>query len=501
MSLLRVLSHPVAGEFPHIAPRSTRWPAELSAAILPGAAAERLRLPHALVVTTGQQPGLFGGPLYTLHKALAAAALANELERAWQRPVVPVFWLAGDDHDWTEAAQTAWWNSRDDVIHWSLSPRAPGAPSRSLTHELLSEELATARGHLATDLPAGVARDYCLDWLERHWVVGRTMQSAFASGVSELLEPFGIACFDASHVALKRLQVPLISAALERAAELDAALAAPSNEAPSVVVGDGATLVFLEDSAGRDRLIMNDGGFRTRRGGHQWTLDALRAKLETSPESFSANVLLRPVVEAALLPTVAYVAGPGELRYLKHQAARLYPLFDVAPQAVVPRWAGTVIDQVTERLLARIGHSADEVMADGGALAAAVLRQDFPPKAAAALSDLAEAIAASSATLGQVGHAIDPVLDRAIEGRRRRLALIHTDLERLLERHLRRREDIAYSQYRRLQHRLRPQGQPQERVIGAAGALGRWGEDWLPAVAAAAGGWAADRVETMPGVP
>jgi bacillithiol biosynthesis cysteine-adding enzyme BshC len=501
MTGLRIISHPVAGVFPRLAPREVQWQAELEAALLPSKAAARLRLPGALAVTTGQQPGLWGGPIYTIHKAVAAAALASELESRWQRPVVPIFWLAGDDHDWTEAAQTAWWSARDEVTTWRLTERAVGSPFQSLQHERLPAELVRVRAQLAHDLIDSPARDLALAWVDRHWRPGNTFQAAFASSIAELLDPLGIVCLDATHHALKRAQTPLIRIALEQAAALDAKLVADSPGAPSVAVGDGATLVFIEDASGRDRLMVSEGGFQSRRGGRHYPLPELLRLLEQSPQMFSANVLLRPVVEAALLPTVAYVAGPGELRYLSEQASLLYPMFGVSLQPPVPRWSGTVVDAVSDRLLGRLGQSAEAIIEDDGTLARSVLRGDLPEGAVRALSELQLAIESAAQQLTDVGVTINPVLPRAVEGRRRRLSLIQQDLQQLLERHLRRREDIGFAQYRRLRHRLRPLDQPQERVLGVAGALGRWGADWLPAASEAAQAWAVDRVETMSRLP
>jgi hypothetical protein len=113
-------------------PRSGGIEPALSEAFIPSAARDaalaRLRQPNALVVTTGQQPGLFTGPLYTVHKALSTAALARVLERQWRRPVVPVFWAAGDDHDFAEASQAAWLDGNGSVVTASLTPRPPDAP-------------------------------------------------------------------------------------------------------------------------------------------------------------------------------------------------------------------------------------------------------------------------------------------------------------------------------------------------------------------------------------
>lgn len=471
-----------------LAPREAR-PAPL--ALGGGAAAARLALPGALAVTTGQQPGLFGGPMFVVHKALAARALARRLEAEWQRPVVPVFWLAGDDHDYAEATRTAWWNAADEVVPWALAPRPRDAAQRSMAREPLGPEVRTARERLAADLTPGPDRDAALAWVDRHWHPDATVHAAFASALGELLEPWGIAMLDATSDAVKRAQVPHIRRALAAAREVDATLAALPEENGRADAGQGLTLVFLETDTGRDRLVVDGDGFRTRRANVRYARTDLEALLDTEPERFSANVLLRPVVESLILPTVAYVAGPGEFRYLTTQARAVYPFLDAPVQVPVPRWGGAVCDAVTDRLLSRLGLDGTQVMDDDdGSIGREILRKELPPEFTSAIDALRAAVDSSAADAVQAGMALDAVLPRAVESRRRRLHFVTDDLERVMLRHLRKRDDIAWRQYQRLRARLLPLDQPQERVIGIAGALGRWGQAWLGAAADAANAWA-----------
>lgn len=488
--MIRVVSTPVAGAVPELAPRTATGANLPIDALQPTAVAERLRLPGALAITTGQQPGLFGGPMYVVHKALAARGLARCLEQQWGRPVVPVFWLAGDDHDWDEATSTAWWTQSGEVVEWRLQPREASAPQFPMYREPLPSDLDTARDRLADDLPRGAERDFTLDWIDRHWSAGATIHSAFASGMSELLGSLGIATIDATHPAFKRAQRPLIRHALESAREIGAALLADSRRDHRVAVDPSHTLVFLETDQGRDRLVIDDQGFRTRRGGQSFDRDGLLALLDSEPQRFSANVLLRPVVEAALLPTVAYVAGPGELRYLRDQASTVYPLLGVSPQPPLPRWGGVVIDHVSERLMSRLGVTVEQVIGDDGSLGRDIVRSDFPESIDTALDRLRQTIDEVADGLAGDGAGIDGVLPRAIESRRRRLQFVTSDLDALLARHHRKRDDVAWSQYRRLRNRVMPLDTPQERVIGVAAALGRWGENWLHSAAGAADQWA-----------
>ena len=167
------------------------------------AALARLREPGALVVTTGQQPGLFTGPLYTIYKALSTAALARVLERQWQRPVVPVFWVAGDDHDFAEASHSSWITAEGAV---EPPPSAP--PTRCAAHTAVSRAAGRARlrraGRLRRDLPPPSFATWTLEWLRRHYRPEVTVAAGFAGAMAELLAPAGIVLFDSTHPAVKR---------------------------------------------------------------------------------------------------------------------------------------------------------------------------------------------------------------------------------------------------------------------------------------------------------
>ena len=334
------------------------------------------------------------------------------------------------------------------------------------------------------------ARDETMAWLRRHYRTDQTLQSAATGALAELLAPHGVLVFDPTQLAMKRAQAPLLAAALAQAADLDRQLAALPPLAGGVAVGDGATLVFLETTAGRERLVLDGGRYRTRRSGESFTLGDLERLLASSPERFSPNALLRPVVEAALLPTVGYVAGPGELRYLNQQASALYQPLGVWRQPPVPRWSGTVVEPWVDRLLARLDISLDAVLADDdGALGHGILRRDLPPEVRQALITLRSEFDRQGSALQEAGRALDAVLERAIAGRERKLRQVVDDLERLFERHLRRRDDIAWAQYQRLRVALRPKGVPQERVFTAATFRARHGDGWLAALSAATDSW------------
>ncbi|HET9294874.1 MAG TPA: bacillithiol biosynthesis cysteine-adding enzyme BshC [Gemmatimonadales bacterium] len=477
-------------------PRNGDLPAiPVDAVVAPGHdLARRLMQPGALAVTTGQQPGLFTGPLYTIHKALSAAALARQLEARWRRPVVPVFWLAGDDHDFHEANHASWLRVDGTLRTHVLRERPADAPLTPMSRELLGPEIGAALDALAEDLPPSAHRDETLAWLARHYRAERPVAAAFGGALAEVLAPFGILCVDSAHPAVKRAAAPVITRALSEAGGLErlllgqAARLAAEGVDPGVPVGGGATLVMLEGRLGRDRLISDGDAFTTRRSGERFTQAELQRLADESPERFSGNVLLRPVVESALLPTVAYIAGPGELRYLA-LCAPLYGALGVPRQLPVPRWSGMLIEPRVDRVLDKFGVEIAELLEPGGRLETRLARDQLPLEASAALADLRAAIERGYTTLEAMARDVDPTLQRPIQVLRHGALTGTQDAEKKLIQHLKRRQETELGQVDRARTALLPGGKPQERVLTAAPFLARYGPDLLPALAAEIHSW------------
>jgi bacillithiol biosynthesis cysteine-adding enzyme BshC len=466
-------------------------------------ALSRLREPGALVVTTGQQPGLFTGPLYTVHKALSAAALARVLERRWERPVVPVFWVAADDHDFVEASQVSWVGADGTIVTAALPPRAADAPLTPMYRELLGPGLESALATLEAGLPPSEFREETLDWLRRHYRPDATVAGAFAGAIAELLAPAGIVCLDSSHPAVKRAAASLIVRALESAAELDADLDRRAEElgatarTSGVALGDGASLVMLEGAQGRDRLIAHDGGFVTRRARERFSLEELRRVSAAEPTRLSPNVLLRPVVESALLPTVAYVAGPGELRYLV-LTPPVYDRLGVARQLPIPRWSGVLVEPRVDRVLEKFGVGLEELLEPGAALESRLVRSQLPVEAVEALNVMRAAIEGGYDTVARSAEAIDPTLARPVQGARQQALAGTQEIEKKLVQHLKRRQETELGQIARARTAVLPANKPQERVLTVAPFLARYGPALVPELGAAIEAWYEDALEGAP---
>ena len=501
---LRAVPTPIAPvvEFP--VPREGHFDPVLADAIVTSPAREpaleRLRTPGSLVVTTGQQPGLFTGPLYTIYKALSAAGLARVLERQWQRPVVPVFWVAGDDHDFAEASQATWLATDGAVRKMVLPPRSPEAPLTPLYREPLGPEIEPILDALATDLSQSEFRDWTLDWLRRHYSPAATLAGSFAGALAELLAPLGVVCLESTHPAVKRSGARYLVRALELGRELDRDLEHRSRELraagadPGVPVGDKATLVMLEGPLGRDRLLAEGSGFVTRRGREELTLEALRRIAASEPERLSPNVLLRPVLESALLPTVAYLAGPAELAYLA-LAQPVYERLGVPRQTVLPRWSGVLVEPRVERVLQKFGIELPDLLEPGGALESRLVRSQLPEAASKALRGLRESLESGYEGLAHSATTIDPTLVRAMQGIKNQALAGLNEAEKKLIQHLKRRQEVELGQLARARAQVLPESQPQERVLTIVPYVARYGPALIGELSQNVEGWYAAALE------
>lgn len=436
----------------------------LVATTLPGPGRDRLAAGEVLVVTTGQQPGLFTGPLYTVYKALSAMALAARLEREWRVPVVPVFWVAGDDHDFQEANHATVLNAAGLPARIALRERPSEAPSWPMTRETCGPEILKALERLRAETPDTEFKEGMLSWLAAAYRPEASLADAFAEALHALLGARGLAVTQPYAAPAKREMAPWLLRGLD------------------LRLDDGLTPVLVEGKLGRDRLRPEGEGYVTRRSGEHFTRADLERLAAESPERLSPNVLLRPVVEAALWPTVAYLAGPGELGYLPN-AAPLYRALAVTPQTPVARWSGILVEGRVERVLAKHGLRPEDLAGPPGPLESRLVKDQLPEEVAEALEGLQRDLRASYGRLSGGVAQVDPTLERSVESARNAaLAGMH-EIEKKLLSALRRTSDSLVGQLTRARAALYPDGAPQERTFTYASLAVRYGPALLDALA------------------
>src|SRR5207247_6773249 len=407
------------------------------------------------VITTGQQPGLFTGPLYTVYKALSAIALARRLERERRVPVVPVFWVAGDDHDFAEANHTWFLNAGGDLVQIVLRARAADAPLVPVAREPCGPEVAAALAQLKDGTPETEFKAGVIAWLGRWYRPEATLADAFAGALDALLGPRGLVVLRAYDANAKRAAAPWVLKGLD------------------LTLPDGYTPVMVEARQGRDRLQRDADAFVTRRSGERFTRAELERVALEAPERLSPNVLLRPVVEAALLPTVAYAAGPGELGYLP-DAAVLYQRLGVSPQTPVPRWSGVVLEGRIEKLMQKHGLTLADFERPPGALEAHVVSESLPPEVEQAFGGARQHIEEDYSRLAQIVGGLDATLERTVQSARNAALGGTHDVEKKLVASLKRANETVVGQLARARAAPAPDGKPHARVLTAASFLVRY---------------------------
>jgi bacillithiol biosynthesis cysteine-adding enzyme BshC len=438
--------------------------------------------PEGLAVCTGQQTGLFGGPLFTLYKALTAVAWAHRLEQNLRRPVVPLFWMASEDHDILEADHVDLADRSANLAQ--IRHTAWESPDGFMPANLqLGPAIRDTLDRLRALLPATEFSDAVCGALASAYAPDRTLARAFAHWMTHLLGETGLVLVDAADPGLKRMAAGVFRRELEEAprtsraiVEVSQSLRASGYPAQIEARPDGVNCFLLE--RGRRPLVRDAAGFRLRDTGEVRPAASLYRAAEESPERFSPNVALRPIVQDTLFPTLAYVAGPGELAYFA-QLRSVYAAFDVPMPVIVPRATLSLLEPRIAQLLARFRLGLHDLTAESGQLASRILRDQLPPDLENTLAVARQGVDEIFGRVGAAVAALDPTL-KATAGQTAGHIKGHLDqLAKKAVQALKRREADTTQQLQRLRGALMPGGKLQERVYPALPYLVKYGFEFV----------------------
>jgi bacillithiol biosynthesis cysteine-adding enzyme BshC len=439
-------------------------------------AAARLARPETVAVVTGQQAGVLGGPLFTLLKALTAIRLARRLEREHGIAAVPVFWIDAEDHDWDEVAGTVVLDANDELRSLRL-PSPPHANEVPVATVTLDAGVTRLLEELQASLPPTEFSNELLASLAEAYRPGLGMADAFGRWLESLLGSRGLVVYDCADPAAKPLAAPVFVRELSEigrtwalALAAGASLEARGYHAQVTSHADGVALFYLD---GARRAIHRDDNTLTA-GERQWTPEAIRREAEAHPERFSPNVLLRPIVQDTLFPTVAYVGGPSELAYLG-QLRQVYAHFGVPMPLVVPRATATLLDPAAARFLARYDVPLTALQPQDEAELNRLLEAQLPPSLEEALQDAARTIEGKMAAVIAAVPGVDPTLEGAARSTLGRMTHDLRTLHQKVIHAAKRRHDTLRRQFVRTRALVFPHGHPQERTLGFVWFLNRYG--------------------------
>ena len=440
------------------------------------------------VVATGQQVGLFLGPLYAFYKAASAVAVARALAKESGVRVVPLFWLQTEDHDFAEIACCTVAGADGAPARLSLADEAPAASRVSVAHRRLGPEVDRLLDDLAATLPPGPAADETMALLRGHYRTGQPLAAAFGGLMARLFAADGLLILDPRVAPVARLALPIVRRAIAETepigaelAQRAAALEAAGFDVQISVRADCSLAFFHRERADgpRYRLSRCPAGWQLVGSDDFASEGALAEALAMDPLRFSTSALLRPILQDTVLPTAAYVGGPAEVSYFA-QLGPLYARFGLTLPLVVPRARFLCVDARSRRLLGQLGLSTRDVLTGDEASLVAKIAPARPPGApdpeslAARVRQLVEQAGDLSLEIAGALPA-DRNLGRAAARTRGTVAAA---LDKLLQRYgrtLSARDTVTADRLSRVRQALAPGGVPQERVYAWPSLAGRHG--------------------------
>ena len=417
----------------------------------------------AYAMVTGQQVGLFGGPLMSLFKVASALALAKQVQEAGV-DCVPVFWLATEDHDLDEVNQALFLTHDFQLVPFKArTTGTAGAPVAHIRFAEGTNEIVTqAAGLLGESLAA--------DYLRESYVEGETFSNAFARLYTRIFAEQGLILLDPADHELHRIATPLFLDALRRSAELDQAVLERNRELHNVgyheqvkVTRESTPLFALVDGA-RVPIHSKNGTYAI--GTERLSNEELEQRIAAKPDNFSANVLLRPVLQDYWLPTLAYIGGPAEVAYFA-QAAVPYEKLLGRITPILPRMSATLIEPRIERLLLKYGVELPELFHGECQLRDCLAARSLPPELKSDFELARRAIQVNLQRISTSLQKLDPTL---VEAAQRAASKVRYQVDRLEKRAAQaelRRSEIVARHAAQIENALYPKKSLQEREIAA----------------------------------
>jgi bacillithiol synthase len=446
-----------------------------------------LRESDCIAVVSGQQAGLFTGPLYTVYKALAAVKLAGCLQQR-ETKAVPVFWIASEDGDFAEVA-TAEFIGRDCQLKHVEVTDALHREGQPVGQVVVDDSINTVVDQLFELLPNSEFADDIKALVKNAWQPGRGYAESFAIMMTSLLGRYGLIFLDPLDPELKKLAAPLYAEAAQRAPEIATALEKRSSDLESagyhaqVLATSNSFPLFLHDEQGARHAVVRveNGKYKAKDVQQEYTAEELAALALEKPERFSPNVTLRAVVQDYLLPTIAYYGGAAEIAYFA-QTAEVYRLLGRPATPILPRSSLTMIERHTGRVLERYGLTLKDFFEGLDPVIKRVVEEVLGADTAKLFAKTEDNINQELDSLRADLESIDPTLAGALETGRKK---INYQLEGLRTRFVRAqmgRDEAAHRQLQRAFDQLYPNKDLQERHINITSLLARHGTyviEWI----------------------
>ncbi len=439
---------------------------------------EALRDPRAVVVVGGQQAGLFGGPLYTLYKALTVLALSARLEPVLKRPVVPVFWIASEDSDLAEVNHVSFTGASGALVGVSLGGRT--GDKLPVSRIPLGPGIRAALARLQAELPEGPLTDDLMGSLSRAYVPEAAYPAAFGAWMQDCLKELGLVLIDPSDTGLKQMAAGLFAREIEEKGPVSRAVLKQAEKLRErgyrvqIDLREDMLTLFSQDPA-REAIAVADGGFQLKSSGRRATSAELLARLSNDPGSFTPNAVLRPLFQDTILPTLAAVLGPSELAYWA-ELPTAYAEMGLPMPVLFPRASFTLMEPKVERLLEKHGISFDDIVRHREKILDVLAAREIPDSLMAGLRDARERSRETWAAIAEEAGAFEKTLKPTAENAARAFSFRLDRLERKIVKAAKRKNDLLQNHCGRILASLWPEGGLQERSLILPPFIARYGK-------------------------
>ncbi|MDX2363299.1 bacillithiol biosynthesis cysteine-adding enzyme BshC [Bacillus altitudinis] len=444
---------------------------------------EKIRDERSVMVVGGQQAGLLAGPLYTIHKIISIIQFAKEKESALGVPVIPVFWVAGEDHDVDEINFVYTSGEKGPVKQkLPLHHVKKTAAKRTPLHQEKTERWL--RDVFSTYEESAYTNDL-FDQLLRCLRKSETFTDFFEWIVCDLFEEDGLLLLNSGDFGVKPLERTLFKQIVESSdaivARLNNTQAAMKQAGyqPIIEAGDHQANLFYEYDDERFLIEQENGQFSISEVGLTWTKDELLQEVEEHPERFSNNVVTRPLMQEALLPTLAFMAGHGEVNYWG-ELKGIFEYFDVKMAPVLPRLHVTILERHIDKKLPIRELSVEEVLTKGvKEKKDAHFQQSLPDSFVQSVQHAKRELANVHEAMRQEALEIEPSFEQLLDKNAKfiedQLQFVYQKVAKRVEE----KEGYILRDFERIENSLKPLEAPQERIWNIMYFLNKYGPEFF----------------------
>lgn len=445
---------------------------------------EKLRAADCVAVLTGQQVGLFTGPLYTIYKALTVIRSAACLSQAGIN-AVPVFWAATEDHDFEEIS-TAFAVATDG----SLAEAKVGIPESEIGKPVgdipLDASIEKILNGLLSLMPVSESKTEIEELLRETYRMNSSFGEAFCTLVSKLFSKFGLIVFDPLDKEAKELCSPVYRVAVERSDDIVEKLLARSERleaagyhAQVLIERDYYPLFWHDDEGKRRSLKRIDKDFYRVTGTPQKiTTEQLAAAADAEPERLSPGVMLRPVVQDFLFPTVCYFGGAAEIAYFA-QNSEVYRILERPVTTILHRQSFTLVEPKHARTMEKYNLILRDLFSGLKQLLPHIVDGVVDPKTPTVFADAEEKINTELDRLDQQLSSIDTTLAESLAKRRRKIIYHISALRNKFRRASVEKDETINRRIKSLFTTLLPNGALQERTLNFVQFADHYGVNFL----------------------